>query len=230
MVDHAVLESDGGDQFFCGGGRSGKYGRSAGPSGAQRHAAPRYPSTLGASKSKRSEFRNLDPALPEALVIFLAGVLHHFPVGPQGEGPRGLPRLREGLGIVDDHFMRDVTEVGPREALNEVQLIAVRMTDRIQTGLAVEIDGVDDQRVAFPMTHGIAEPGGDALAMRTAVDRDDGEPRVLFEQEREVRVALHDLHRLRRVDGARHAEREAGASVVAVPPRRTSSSRPRPMA
>ena len=52
--------------------------------------------------------------------------------------------------------------------------------------------------------------------MLTAVDWNDREPGVLFEQEREVPVALHDLHGLRRVDGAGHAEREAGASVIAV--------------
>src|SRR3981081_1871636 len=52
--------------------------------------------------------------------------------------------------------------------------------------------------------------------MRAAVDRNHGEPGVLFKEEREVLVALHDLHRLRRVDGARHAERKTGAGVGAV--------------
>ncbi len=155
-------------------------------------------------------------AFPEALVIFLAGILHHFPIGPQREGPRGLPGPGERLAVLDDHFVRDVTEVGAREALHEVQLIAVRMTNRIQAGPAVEVDRVDHQRVAFPMTHGVAEPGGDAFAMRTAVDRRHREPGVLFEEKSKVGIALHDLHRLRCVDGAGHAEREAGAGVVAV--------------
>src|SRR5947207_8662630 len=73
--------------------------------------------------------RNFDAAFPEALVIFLAGVLHDLPVGPQGEIPRVLPRPGEGPGIVDDHFVGDVTAIGPREALDEMQLIAVRMAE-----------------------------------------------------------------------------------------------------
>src|SRR2546425_7398653 len=89
-------------------------------------------------------FWNLDPAFPETLVIFLAGVLHHLPVGPQGEGPRALPLPGEGLGIVDDHFVGDVTAIGARESLDEMQLIAVRMANRIQAVPAVEVDRVDD--------------------------------------------------------------------------------------
>src|SRR5207237_1121968 len=96
---------------------------------------------------------DLDPALPEALVILLARILHHLPVGPERERPRVRPRLGECLGIVDDHFVRDVSEVGPREALDQVQLLAMRVANRIQASLAIEIDGVDHQRVAFPMTH-----------------------------------------------------------------------------
>ena len=81
--------------------------------------------------------RNLDPAFPETFVILLAGVLHHLPVGSQRERPRVRPRLGEGLGIVDDHFIGDVTEVGPREALNEMQLVAVRVTETIEPGFVV---------------------------------------------------------------------------------------------
>src|SRR5579864_5620761 len=89
------------------------------------------------------------------------------------------------------------------------------MADSIQAGSAVEVDGVNDQRVALPMAHGVAEPGRNPCAMWTAVDRRHGEPRILFEQEAQIRVALHDLHRLRGVDGAGHAEWEARAGVVA---------------
>src|SRR5262245_34003214 len=97
-----------------------------------------------------------------------------------------------------------------------MQLIAVRMADRVQPRLAVEVDGVDHQRVAFPMTHRVAKPGRNTFAMLPAVDRYDVEPRVLLEEEGEVLVALHDLHRLRCIYGASHAEREAGARVIAV--------------
>ena len=74
--------------------------------------------------------------------------------------------LRERLRIVDDHFIGEVAEVGPREPLRQVQLIAVRMTDRVEARPAVEVDGVDDQRVAFPVADRVAEPGRDAVAVR----------------------------------------------------------------
>src|SRR5213075_4433 len=102
--------------------------------------------------------RHLDAALPQALVILLAGVLHHFPIGPHGEGPGVVPRPGEGFRIFDDHFVVDVTEIGPREPLNQVELFAVRMTDRVEAGLAVEIHRVDDERVAFPVADRVAEP------------------------------------------------------------------------
>src|SRR5262245_6013447 len=150
--------------------------------------------------------RGFYAAFPEALVILLARVFHHFPVGPQRERPRVGPRLRERLRILDAYFPVDVAEIGPREALHEMELIAVRVADGVETRPAVEVDGVDDQRVAFPVADRIAEPRGDAVAVLTAVDGDDVEPGILLEQKREVLVALHDLHRLRRVDGAAHAE------------------------
>src|SRR5437764_1230339 len=160
-------------------------------------------------------FRNLDTAFPQALVIFLARVLHDLPIGAQRERPRVVPLLGERLGIVHDHFVRDVPEVRARETLNEVQLIAVRVADRVEPRLVVEVDRVDDERVAFPMADRIAEPRRDAVSVRTAVDRNHREPRVLLEEEREVLVALHDLHRLGRIDGPRHAEWQAGAGVIA---------------
>src|SRR5438093_1479542 len=83
------------------------------------------------------------------------------PIVAQRERPRVVPLLGERLGIVHDHFVRDVPEVRAREALNEVQLIAVRVADRVEPRLVVEVDLVDDERVAFPMAGRIAEPRGD---------------------------------------------------------------------
>src|SRR5262245_20116472 len=56
--------------------------------------------------------RNLDAALPEALVVLFARVLHHFPVGPQRERSRVRPRFGIGLRIVDGDLVDDVPEVG----------------------------------------------------------------------------------------------------------------------
>src|SRR2546428_2935052 len=117
-----------------------------------------------ATSTNRSGLGNLDPAFPETLVVLLAGVLHHLPVGSQRERTRVRPRLGEGLGIIDDHFVGDVTEVGPREALDEMQLLAMRVANRIQASPAVEVDGVEHQRVALPLTDGAADPRRAPLA------------------------------------------------------------------
>ena len=89
------------------------------------------------------------------------------------------------------------------KAFDGVQLVAVRMADGIDSGLSVERDGVDDQRVAVPVAHGIAEPGGvGVLRMRTPVDRRDVKPAVLLVEHRDIFIVLHDLNGMRTADGA----------------------------
>ena len=68
----------------------------------------------------------------------------------------------------------------------------------VEPGLAVEIDGFDDQGIAFKASHRIAEPGRDgALDVRAAVDGEQVKPSVLLEQIGHEIPVLHDLERIR---------------------------------
>ena len=52
----------------------------------------------------------------------------------------------------------DVAGVGAAQRLDHVQRVAVRMADRVEPRVAVEADGVDDERVAVPPADRVAEP------------------------------------------------------------------------
>ena len=40
-----------------------------------------------------------------------------------------------------------------------MQSVAVRMPHRVQSGVAVETGGIDQQRVTIPFAHGVSKPG-----------------------------------------------------------------------
>ena len=62
------------------------------------------------------------------------------------------------FGILDRGLVLDVIAVGRRVALDDVQRVAVEVAGAIEPGLIVEVDHVDDQRVAFPAAARIAHP------------------------------------------------------------------------
>ena len=91
------------------------------------------------------------------------------------------------------------------------------MAHGVQLRVAVDTDRVDDQGVAFPVAHGISKPCGIVHGigrMRTPIDRDYGEPRVLLEKEPQKIVVLKQFHRMPGHDGARKTVRQAGARIV----------------
>ena len=92
----------------------------------------------------------------------------------------------------------------------------MRVPDRVEPGEAVEIRGVDHQRVAVPMAHRIAEPRRNFLrSWRTPIDRQNLEPRVLLIQKCQVRGRLQNLNGVGRIHGTHVAERQTGTGVVA---------------
>src|ERR1051326_5902627 len=94
--------------------------------------------------------RDLDTPFPKTLVVFLAGVLHDFPLRMQSPSANAVPWLGIGLGIVYRDHVIDVVPIGALDTVDGVQLIAVRVTDGIDARAPVESDGIDHQRVAFP--------------------------------------------------------------------------------
>src|SRR3984893_582563 len=100
----------------------------------------------------------LDVTLEHVLIVLLAGVFHNLPFRMEGPDTNAIPGLGVGLRIVDREHVVDVARVPALEALNGVQLIAVRVADRVDPGFAVEGGGVDHQRVALPMADRVSEP------------------------------------------------------------------------
>src|SRR5262252_6895320 len=78
------------------------------------------------------------------------------------------PRLRPRGRIVDREFVQELVVAGARETLDQM---CVR-TGAFETGLALEIDGVDDQGITFPMSPRVATPLTNA-PMRTRVQGND---------------------------------------------------------
>src|ERR1044072_3101750 len=61
------------------------------------------------SASRLIVLRHLDAAFDEALVVLFAGVFEDGPIGTQCEGTLVAPRLCVDLGIVNDHFIGDMS-------------------------------------------------------------------------------------------------------------------------
>ena len=100
-----------------------------------------------------------------------------------------------GLWIVNGHFVIHVAEIRPREFLDQMQFGTVGM-GIVQHGVTVCPDRIDHQCVSLPVANGVAKPRWVILGIfrvRTAIDRHDGKPRILFEEERKEVAVLHHL-------------------------------------
>jgi hypothetical protein len=103
------------------------------------------------------------------VVSLVTGILVYRP-GRLHQWSFSFPGARKCCRIVDCEFVEDGILVGPREALDQMQvLIGVA-----EVRLVREIGCVDYECVSLPMTARIAEPLTDIFRdMRTPVQRDD---------------------------------------------------------
>src|SRR5580704_1301350 len=86
--------------------------------------------------------------------------------------------------------------VGPPDALDEVQGVAVRVAHAVQPGLVVEIYRVGDQRVSLPMPDRIAHPqGAKSFVMLAAVCKNLMAHGIVLEKHDHLAGRLNDLHR-----------------------------------
>src|ERR1051326_5539817 len=84
------------------------------------------------------------------------------------------------------------------------------MAFRVDPRLVVEADGVDDERVAFPLADRIAHERRVQIRRMTAsVGRDTANQMHVFVQDRDARRVLQDFDRKRRPERARNARRQA---------------------
>ena len=93
-------------------------------------------------------------------------------------------------------------------AFDDVELLGVRVTFKVEPEPVVESDGVDDERVSVPSANRVTVPRRVRIhGMRSSVHEDlPVAVNVRFEQEKDVRRRLHDPPRIRR--DSRHAARQ----------------------
>src|SRR5215510_6824556 len=91
------------------------------------------------------------------------------------------------------------------------------MSDRIDLDITIDIRGLDDERVAVPVTNGFAPPARcQVFSERAAIGRDKMEPRVLLRKKNDLVVVLYDLNRMGTVNGAWKPKRQATARIITV--------------
>src|SRR5262245_11646342 len=93
----------------------------------------------------------------DVLVIFLARIGHDAVrgVSPR-ERPGYRPRLRKEHRVVVGDGVLQVVLVELLDALDQVQLTAVLVACSVEPAALVDPNGIDDQRVAFPMADGMS--------------------------------------------------------------------------
>src|SRR5215813_2480406 len=188
----------GGGGFFGGGG---------GPCAAMRvtPADSMAPATIDAMTAATDGLLMTPPASvgrhrgmklvvkPEAFVFqdlkvwFAMAVQHHAHA----------PRSGEYLRVLDRHLIRDVVAIERGEALNQMQLLAVKVSGTVEPCFVVEVDVVDDERVAFPAAARVAHPPVDvAWRMLRPVGVDGACGMHVLEQHRDHVRCLKDLKRI----------------------------------
>ena len=123
------------------------------------------------------------------------------------------PRLFEDLRIVERHHVTQLRRALEADALGDRERVAVHpILFRIGVVVvverpALEVLGDDDERVAFPMPHGITVVRRlDSFPVRPAVERDDALHTLELVQDDQVIARLRELHRVR----GQHPRRETG--------------------
>src|ERR1051326_4909271 len=93
------------------------------------------------------------------------------------------PRTRPGGIVFNRKPILNRVGVGSREPLDDSQILA----GTSQRVFAVEVRGLDNKRIAFPMSARIADPLPDiSRDVRPIVERNHAHVMILFEQDHDV--------------------------------------------
>ena len=114
------------------------------------------------------------------------------------------PRGCENLRVIDRQLIGHRRRVLPADVLDRVQRVAVhpvflgiRVIVVVQTP-ALEIGGIDDQRVAFPVPDGVSiEAGLQSLPVRAPIQRNDAGHALKFMHDYQVVLILRHVDRVR---------------------------------
>ena len=92
------------------------------------------------------------------LVILVAHELHQLPFGSECRVELNGEGLLIGAGIDNCDNLLQGRKIGPSVTLDRVKLLRVRVALEIKPGPFIEADGIDDQRIVFPMPDGVSIP------------------------------------------------------------------------
>src|SRR5689334_21729808 len=94
-------------------------------------------------------------AVEQCPVILHAPVFHQFVAGFHScEDSAVLDGLGVDFRILPGHLVAEMLRVDVADAFDDVQRVARWMFGRVDVRLSVERDGIDDERVAFPLADG----------------------------------------------------------------------------
>src|SRR2546421_5475312 len=108
-----------------------------------------------------------------AVFFVLTDAFDQLHVGIQLEGKIYAPRFRVRLGIIERDLDIKMAEVAAMKTFGHAKGIGMGMAVIIEPAPVVEAGGFGNQRVAFPMTDGISEPGLRRFGRKTAAIRED---------------------------------------------------------
>src|SRR5579871_943600 len=107
------------------------------------------------------------------VLLVVAVKFHDLSVGDQMQSFFHGPRLRVRFRVVDGNLDVHMAEVATPESFGYMQLFRRRMAGFVEPGLAVEADGIDNQRIPIPFADRRSEPVGlGVLRKRAAVRKD----------------------------------------------------------
>ena len=140
-------------------------------------------------------------------------VRFHATIERHGDPPRPL----KNLGIFDRHFVPNGVRRHQREALGQMQSVAMEIPGAVEPAPVIEIRDVDDESISVPSSHGVTHPG---IVRRPCdfVQMDGARGIREFVGNMNLVRTLRDLKRIRHVHRTRNARQVTLQLRVAVNP------------
>src|ERR1700682_3862975 len=136
-------------------------------------------------------------------------MLQNFPVWTQRKDDISIPRFRERLRILHGDVVPQRVVIYATKALDDVQILAVQMTQAVKPGLVVEPDRIHYKRVALPFADGVAHVRRIPITRMAAAVRPDFAQKVIeLEAHEDASRELNNLHGDRMKIDARQARRK----------------------
>ena len=148
-------------------------------------------------------------------VILLADVFLNLPFGLQFKNSRGCPGLRVRFRIVNRVPVLERVMNHAAHAFDDVQRIRMRQAHRVEPGLVIETDRVNDQRVAFKFADRVPHVRRFQIArMSSPIHEDLPHQGLVLVNDHDAVARLNNLPGKRLKHGARNAGRNASLGRV----------------